>query len=159
MIRTAPFTIVAALLAIPASAQQNFDDVQIETQPISDSVAVLFGRGGNIAVAHGTDATLIIDDQYAPLSTKIEMAVADLGAGPVKYVVNTHWHGDHTGGNENFGNTGATIFAHDNVRVRLSESQQRGDRSIGPRPRAALPVVTFPQGLRFHLNGDTSNIM
>ena len=159
MIRTATFAFAAATLASSAGAQQNFDDVQIETHPISDSVAVLFGRGGNIAVAHGTDATLIIDDQYAPLSTKIEMAVADLGAAPVKYVVNTHWHGDHTGGNENFGNTGATIFAHDNVRVRLSEPQQRGDRAIGPSPRAALPVVTFPQGLQFHLNGDTINIM
>lgn len=151
--------IAFATLAAPVGAQQNFDNVQIETEVLSDSVAVLFGRGGNVAVAHGEDATLIIDDQYAPLTEKIERAIADLGATSVEYVINTHWHGDHTGGNENFGKSGATIFAHDNVRARMSTEQRRGERVTPPSPPEALPVVTYPQGLRMHLNGDTINLM
>lgn len=160
MNRLAKISILAAspLLATAAHAQ-DFDDVEVRTQELSDSVAVLFGAGGNIAVAHGEDATLMIDDQFAPLSDKISSAVGALGAEPVKYVVNTHWHYDHTGGNENFGNTGATIFAHDNVRVRLASGGTVGGRDVAPAPHAALPIVTYPQGLRFHLNGDTINIM
>lgn len=143
---------VAALLAVPAAAQTDFDKVEIRAEEIAPGVAVLFGAGGNIAVSYGEDATVMIDDQFAPLSAKIEKAVADLGATPVKYVVNTHWHFDHTGGNENFGKTGATIFAHDNVRVRMAG----GDK---PSPRVALPVVTYDKGLRLHLNSDTMNLM
>ena len=121
---------------------------------------MLFGAGGNIGVSHGEDATVIIDDQFAPLSGKIERAIANLGAKPVKYVVNTHWHFDHTGGNEHFGGTGATIFAHDNVRVRMIAGSPEGSRfPVPPAPDAALPVVTYPQGMRFHLNGDTINLM
>ncbi|MEP0191005.1 MAG: MBL fold metallo-hydrolase [Erythrobacter sp.] len=146
------------VLASPAMGQNSLADVEIRTEQIAPGVAVLFGRGGNIAVGYGDDATVIIDDQFAPLSAKIEAAVAELGATPVKYVVNTHWHGDHTGGNENFGKAGATIFAHDNVRVRMATPQQRGERVIGPSPDAALPVVTFAQGLKFHLNGDTISL-
>lgn len=158
MIRFATFAAATALLATSATAQ-NFDDVQIETQVLSDSVAVLFGAGGNIAVGHGDDATVIIDDQFAPLSEKISAAIQELGATPVKYVVNTHWHFDHTGGNENFGKTGATIFAHDNVRVRLASGGNAAGNEIPPAPHEALPVVTYPQGMRFHLNGDTINLM
>lgn len=156
---TTTFAASAALFSFPAIAQTDWEAVEIEAEVLSDSVAVLYGRGGNIAVAHGDDATLIIDDQYAPLAPKIEAAIEALGATPVKYVVNTHWHGDHTGGNENFGKTGATIFAHDNVRVRLSEGGNIFGRDIPPAAREALPVVTYPQGLRIHLNGDTINLM
>ena len=91
------------VLASPAIGQNTLADVEIRTEQIAPGVAVLFGRGGNIAVGYGDDATVMIDDQFAPLSEKIETAVTALGATPVKYVVNTHWHGDHTGGNENFG--------------------------------------------------------
>ncbi|EAQ30180.1 putative secreted hydrolase [Erythrobacter sp. NAP1] len=147
------------ILASPLTAQTNWDSVEVTAEEVAPGIAVLFGRGGNIGVSHGEDATLIIDDQYAPLSEKIEAAIEGLGASPVRYVVNTHWHGDHTGGNEHFGETGATIFAHDNVRIRLAEPQQRGERTIGPSPKEALPVVTYPQGMRFHLNGDTINLM
>ena len=143
------------VLASPAIGQNSLADVEIRTEQIAPGVAVLFGRGGNIAVGYGDDATVMIDDQFALLSEKIETAVTALGATPVKYVVNTHWHGDHTGGNENFGKAGATIFAHDNVRVRMATPQQRGERVIGPSPDPALPVVTYAQGLKFHLNGDT----
>lgn len=143
---------VATPLAVPAAAQTDFDKVEIRAEEIAPGVAVLFGAGGNIAVSYGEDATVMIDDQFAPISAKIEKAVADLGAAPVKYVVNTHWHFDHTGGNENFGKTGATIFAHDNVRVRMAG----GDK---PSPSIALPVVTYDKGLRLHLNDDTMNLM
>ena len=147
------------VLASPAMAQDGFENVEIRTEEIAPGVAVLFGRGGNIAVGYGEDATVMIDDQFAPLSAKIEAAVAALGASPVKYVVNTHWHFDHTGGNENFGKTGATIFAHDNVRIRMAAGGSAAGRSTPPAPKVALPVVTYGQGLRFHLNGDTINLM
>ncbi len=148
----------APLLAVPVQAQRNFDDVEIRTEQIAPGVAVLFGAGGNIGVSYGEDGTILIDDQFAPLSEKIETAIATLGASPVKYVVNTHWHGDHTGGNEHFGKSGATIFAHDNVRVRMSTPQQRGDRVIEPSAKDALPVVTYGQGLRFHQNDDVIDL-
>jgi len=147
------------LLAVPSLAQGNFDGVEIKTEQIAPGAAVLFGRGGNIAVGYGDDATVMIDDQFAPLSTKIEAAVAALDAKPVKYVVNTHWHFDHTGGNEHFGKTGATIFAHDNVRVRMASGGSAAGNQTPPAPKEALPVVTYGQGLRFHLNGDTINLM
>ncbi len=159
MNRFAVFALAAAtpFLAVPSYAQRNFDDVEITVEEIAPGVAVLFGAGGNIGVSYGDDATVMIDDQFAPLSEKIEAAVAGLGATPVKYLVNTHWHGDHTGGNENFGKTGATIFAHDNVRVRMVDPSLSG-RDGEPAPKVALPVVTYGQGLRFHLNDDTINL-
>ncbi|MDP5103710.1 MAG: MBL fold metallo-hydrolase [Erythrobacter sp.] len=152
--------VFVALLAIvagvvPAHAQDSFDAVEIRAEPLAPGVAVLFGSGGNIAVSYGDDATILIDDQFAPLSKKIEAAIAALGASPVGYVVDTHWHYDHTGGNENFGRTGATIFAHENVRIRLAAGGNIGGNAIAPSPPEALPVVTFEQGLKFHRNGDT----
>ncbi len=148
-----------AIIASAASAQRDFSNVEVTAQEISPGVAVLFGSGGNIGVSHGDDETLIIDDQFAPLSGKIEAAIAELGATPVKYLVNTHWHFDHTGGNEHFGGTGATIFAHENVRVRMAAGGTAGGNPTPPAAPAALPVVTYAQGLRFHLNGDTINLM
>jgi glyoxylase-like metal-dependent hydrolase (beta-lactamase superfamily II) len=151
--------IAAGLCAIaPAQAQQNFDDVEITTEVIAPGVAVLFGAGGNIGVSYGDDATVLIDDQFAPLSGKIEAAVEALGATPVKYVINTHWHFDHTGGNEHFGKTGATIFAHDNVRVRMAAGGVAAGNRSEPAPKVALPIVTYGQGVRLHLNGDTLDL-
>lgn len=151
-------TTLAIGLAVPAQAQQNLDDVEITTEVIAPGVAVLFGAGGNIGVSYGDDATVLIDDQFAPLSAKIEAAVAALGASPVKYVVNTHWHFDHTGGNEHFGKTGATIFAHDNVRVRMAAGGVAAGNRSEPAPKAALPVVTYGQGVRMHINDDTLDL-
>ncbi|GMN01472.1 MBL fold metallo-hydrolase [Erythrobacter sp. MTPC3] len=148
-----------ALVAAPTSAQRDFSQVEVTAEEIATGVAVLFGAGGNIGVSHGDDATVIIDDQFAPLSGKIEAAIASLGASPVKYVVNTHWHFDHTGGNEHFGGTGATIFAHDNVRIRMAEGGMAAGNNTPPAPDIALPVVTYGQGMRFHLNDDTINLM
>lgn len=147
------------VIASPLAAQRDFSEVEITSEELAPGVAVLFGAGGNMAVSHGEDGTILIDDQFAPLSEKIEGAVAYLGATPVKYVVNTHWHGDHTGGNEHFGGTGATIFAHHNVRVRMSSPQTRGERVTPPSPKAALPVVTYERGVTFHLNGDTIDVV
>ena len=146
-------------IASPLAAQRDFSEVEITSEELAQGVAVLFGAGGNMAVSHGEDGTILIDDQFAPLSEKIEGAVAYLGATPVKYVVNTHWHGDHTGGNEHFGGTGATIFAHHNVRVRMSSPQTRGERVTPPSPKAALPVVTYERGVTLHLNGDTIDVV
>ena len=145
------------VLATPASAQRDFDEVEIRTEQVAPGIAVLFGAGGNIGVSHGEDGTVLIDDQFAPLMGKIEAAIANLGASPVKYLVNTHYHGDHTGGNENFGRKGALIFAQENVRTRLKDGRDEPNPSA-PAPKAALPVITYDQGLRLNLNGDTVDI-
>jgi cyclase len=125
---------------------------------------VLFGAGGNIGVSYGEDGTILIDDQFAPLTPKIQAAVSGLGAQPVKFLINTHWHGDHSGGNENLGNAGAVIMAHDNVRVRLaagavSGAGTSGARTIAAAPRIALPVITYAEGLKLHLNGEEVRVI
>lgn len=145
-------------LSASASAQRNFDDVEIRAEQVAPGIAVLFGAGGNIGVSHGEDGTILIDDQFAPLSAKIEAAIAELGATPVRFLINTHYHGDHTGGNEAFGKKGALIFAQENVRVRLKEGRA-GENPIAPAPKDALPVVTYGQGLRLNVNGDTVDVM
>ena len=148
----------AMVLAAPGFAQRDFDAVEITSEEVAPGIAVLFGAGGNIGVSYGEGRTLLIDDQFAPLTEKIEAAVAELGAQPVHFIVNTHWHGDHTGGNENFGKKGAHIFAHENVRLRMSSEQQRGEQVTPPSPDDALPIVTFDRGVTLHLNGDTIDV-
>ncbi|MCC6318014.1 MAG: MBL fold metallo-hydrolase [Gemmatimonadaceae bacterium] len=150
--------LVAALAcATTLPAQQNFDTVQVRATALAGSVHMLVGSGGNIAVSVGDDAVFIVDDQFAPLTPKIQAAIARLTPKPVRFVVNTHWHFDHTGGNENFGKAGALIVAHDNVRKRMSTEQFMAalNRREPPSPPAALPVVTFSDGVTFHLNGDS----
>lgn len=161
MNRFAALALSATVLACggPSTAQRNFDDVEVTAEEIAPGIAVIFGAGGNIGVSHGDDGTILIDDQFAPLTGKIEAAVEGLGASPVAFVINTHWHGDHTGGNEHFGKAGATIFAHHNVRARMSTEQRRGERVTPASPDEALPVVTYDKGVRFHLNGDTIDVM
>ncbi|QLC23747.1 MBL fold metallo-hydrolase [Parasphingopyxis algicola] len=140
------------MIAGPACAQDGeMADVEIRTEQLAPGVAVLFGRGGNIGVSYGEDGTVLIDDQFAPLTGRIQSAIAGLGADPVRFLINTHWHGDHTGGNENFGEAGAVIMAHENVRVRMAANGRDG-RVV---PQAALPVVTYHDGVKLHLNGDT----
>lgn len=155
----AKLTALALLgLTTAASGQRNFDDVAVKAEQVAPGIAVLFGAGGNMAVSHGEDGTVLIDDQFAPLTDKIEASIAQLGATPVKFLINTHYHGDHTGGNENFGGNGALIFAQENVRARLKAGRD-GESPIAPAPKAALPVVTYDEGLRLNLNGDTIDIM
>ncbi len=143
-----------ALCAAPAYAQSDFDKVQIKTTPLAEGVYMLEGAGGNIGVSVGADGVILIDDQFAPLSAKIQAAVKKLGDQPVRFVINTHWHGDHTGGNENFARSGAWIIAQDNVRTRMSEDQFNRllDRKTPASPADALPVITFSDNMNFHLN-------
>ncbi len=153
---------VAALAATPVAAQeQDFSKVEIKVEKLAPGVAVLFGSGGNIGVSHGEDGNVIVDDQYAPLTDKIVAAIRTLDPDPVRFVVNTHWHGDHSGGNENFGKRGAVIVAHDNVRQRMSTEQvmRAFNSTIPASPKAALPVVTFGNGATLHLNGDTLHLI
>jgi glyoxylase-like metal-dependent hydrolase (beta-lactamase superfamily II) len=152
--------IVALGAAAPTLAQQDFSAVQIETVPVADGLYMLVGSGGNIALSVGDDGAVIVDTQYAPLSEKITAAVRAAGGGDIKFVVNTHWHGDHTGGNENFGNAGALIIAHSNVRVRLGTEQVMAafNQTVPASPAKALPVVTFPSRATFHWNGDVVNV-
>jgi len=145
----------AALIISGPSFAQDLSKVDIKTEQVAPGVAVLFGAGGNIGVSYGEDGTVLIDDQFAPLTPKIQAAVAALGAQPVKFLVNTHWHYDHTGGNENLGKAGAVIMAHDNVRVRMAAGQ--GNQK--PAAKAALPVVTYADGLKLHLNGEEIRVI
>ncbi|MFQ5570098.1 MAG: MBL fold metallo-hydrolase [Rhodothermales bacterium] len=147
---------LACLALVPTTAAQNFDDVEIQVQEVADGIYMLLGRGGNIGVSAGEDGVFLIDDQYAPLTEKIKAAVATVADGPIRFLLNTHWHGDHTGGNENFGEAGTLIVAHDNVRVRMSTEQinELWDRTTPPSPEGAWPVVTFNEAVTFHMNGE-----
>jgi glyoxylase-like metal-dependent hydrolase (beta-lactamase superfamily II) len=151
----------AVTVAVRASAlQQDFSKVEIKTVDVAPGVHMLIGSGGNIGVSSGTDGVLIIDDQYAPLTDKIRAAVAAISKDPIRFVVNTHWHGDHTGGNENMGGAGAVIVAHENVRRRMSTEQISAffKRTTPASPKAALPVITFTQDVSFHVNGDDLHV-
>ncbi|WP_430428672.1 MBL fold metallo-hydrolase [Parasphingorhabdus sp.] len=156
--------LASSALTLSACSQSNaqetdrFAAVEIKAQPLGEGIAVLFGAGGNIGVSYGPDGTVLIDDQFAPLTPKIQAAIADLGAEPVKYLINTHWHGDHTGGNENFGKAGALIMAHDHVRERMLGIQSSGRGNDPASPAEALPAVTYHDGLKLHLNGDEVHV-
>ena len=150
--------VISALACAPLRGvrAQNFDSVQVRAQQLRGGVYMLTGAGGNIGLSVGTDGAFIVDDQYAPLSAKIIAAVKSVTPQPIRFVVNTHWHGDHTGGNENIGKTGALIVAHENVRKRMSVEQFNAvfNRRTPASPAGALPVVTFTDSVTFHINGD-----
>jgi glyoxylase-like metal-dependent hydrolase (beta-lactamase superfamily II) len=156
---------LAVLLAFAGApttlAQTDFDKVEIKVVSVADGVWMLQGAGGNIGVSAGEDGVVLVDDQYAPLTPKILAAIKTVSERPVRFVVNTHWHGDHTGGNENLGAAGAVIVAHHNVRQRMSTDQFLAafDRTVPASPPAALPVITFADGVTFHLNGDTLEVV
>ena len=156
MRRLSVTALILASLAVPVWAQQDFSAVEIETIQVSGNVYMLVGAGGNIGLSVGEDGAFVIDDQYAPLSDKILAAIAELTDADVKFLVNTHYHGDHTGGNEAFGAAGALIIAHDNVRARMSTDQFRAifDQTIPASPAGALPIVTFSDEMTFNWNGD-----
>ena len=151
-----PAVCAAALFAAAATAQQDFSKVEIQTEKLADTVYMMTGAGGNLGLSVGEDAVFVIDDQFAPLTPKIQAAIAKLSAKPVKFVVNTHWHFDHVGGNENLGTAGALIVAHENVRKRMSVESfiEFFGMKTKPEPAVALPVVTFTRDVAFHLNGD-----
>jgi len=148
--------VLAGLLVLgPAVAQQDFSNVQIETTKVADDLYMLVGAGGNLSLSVGDDGAFLVDDQFAPLSDKILAAIAKVTDDSVRFLINTHFHGDHTGGNENIGRTGAIIVAQENVRARMSTDQFRAifNQPIPASPAAALPVVTFAEQINFHWNG------
>ena len=152
-------TLVIGLCAVIASASsaQDLAAVEIELIDLGDGIAMLIGQGGNIGLSVGKDGSFLIDDQFAPLTPKIRASVKAFGGGPVRFVLNTHFHGDHTGGNERLGESGAVIVAHHNVRERMSQEQRNGltGSVTPPSPALALPVLTFGEDVAFHLNGHT----
>lgn len=152
----AVIAVAAALGAAAAVAQNDMSKVEITPSSVGPQVWMLKGAGGNIGVFAGPDGVVLIDDQFAPLSDKIQAAVAKISDRPIRFVINTHWHGDHAGGNENFAAAGASIVAQDNVRTRMSShySNPVFGWSSEPSPPAALPVLTFPDSATFHLNGE-----
>ncbi|HEU4747739.1 MAG TPA: MBL fold metallo-hydrolase [Gemmatimonadaceae bacterium] len=149
-----------ALALLPLSrlhAQPDLSQVQVKVVPVAPGVYMLEGGGGNIGLSVGDDDAFLIDDQYAPMTAKVKAAVATVTSKPVRFVVNTHWHNDHTGGNEAMAGSGAIIFAHENVRRRMTTDQFLAafNARIPASPKKALPVVTFSDTLSFYLNGDT----
>ena len=153
---------ILGLLVCPALVSaQNFDNVQIRTIPVTEGIYMLQGSGGNIGVSIGDDGTFIVDDQYAPLTAKIVAAIAELTDHPVDFVVNSHWHFDHTDGNENFGRAGALIVAQDNSRRRM-ETDQIVRAFNRPQPAYAevgLPKITFLESMRFYYNNNTIDVI
>ena len=151
------FGIVHSPLALAADDEADkFKDVQIETVNVADGIYMLVGQGaGNIGVSVGDDGVFLIDDQYAPLTAKIKAAVAKLSGRPVRFVINTHWHGDHTGGNENLAREGTVVVAHDQVYERMTRENflSAFNDKVPPSPKAALPVISFNETVTFHLNG------
>ncbi len=147
-------------IAFVASAQQDFSKVEIQKVDVAPGVHMLVGSGGNIGVSSGADGVLLIDDQYAPLTDKIRAAVTAISKERIRFVVNTHWHGDHTGGNENMGGAGAIIVAHENVRRRMSKEHVSAffKATTPASPKAALPVMTFAEDVSFHVNGDELHV-
>jgi glyoxylase-like metal-dependent hydrolase (beta-lactamase superfamily II) len=150
------------LAAGSARAQQeDFSKVEIKTTKLTENIYMLEGAGGNIGVSVGDDGVIVIDDQYAPLTGKIQEAISKLSQKPIRFVINTHWHGDHVGGNENLANVGSVIIAHENVRKRMSSEQfiQLMNRKVPPAPPKALPVVTFTSDITLHLNGEDIHVI
>ncbi len=139
------------ILNISNLYSQDNQEVTIKIEKLSDHVFMLTGRGGNIGVSIGEDGVFMIDDQFAPLSEKILATIKGLSDKPIKLLVNTHWHGDHTGGNVNFQKQGVTIIAHDNVRKRLIETPKK-DKTM--RSKEALPVMTFNDKMKIYINGE-----
>jgi glyoxylase-like metal-dependent hydrolase (beta-lactamase superfamily II) len=155
--RSRPYALAVALVLaiLPAAAgAQGMDDVTIQTTPLGGGVIMLTGAGGNLAVSAGHDGAFLVDTQFAPLTGRIQAAVARVSELPVRLVVNTHWHRDHVGGNENFAKAGAVVIAHENVRRRMTSGGtiEVLQAEIPPATPAALPQVTFSDSLDVHWN-------
>ena len=160
-----PRILLAFALAICAApgalAQPDFSKVEIATTRLNETTYVMTGAGGNLALSIGEDAVFLIDDQYAPLTDRISAAIAKITPKPVRFVINTHWHSDHVGGNESLGKAGAIVFAHENVRGRMNSEQfiEFMRSTVPASPPGALPVVTFSRSLTFHLNAEEIRVI
>ena len=152
----------AALLALaPASAlaQAAPPSRALTVEQLTPQIAFLHGRGGNLLLFHGPDGSLLVDDDFAAAATEVARAVDGLGPGPVRYVINSHWHGDHTGANALLASRGAVTIGHHNVRVRMSAEQRIRGRAIPPEPEAMWPLLTYDGELTIHLNGEAIRIL
>lgn len=150
---------ILSLLMITCYAQEQ--EVTIKSTLVRDNVYMLEGQGGNMGLIVGEDGAILVDDQYARLSDKIKAAIAEITDQPVRFVVNTHWHGDHMGGNENFAKSGSTIVAHESVRSRVSTEQYNKfwDRTTPASPKGAWPVITFSESMDLHFNNEDIHIV
>jgi cyclase len=149
------------LTVVASDANAQGENVTINTTKLSNNTYMLEGSGGNIIVSVGQDGVFMADDQFAPLTEKIKGAISNITDQPVKFVINTHWHSDHTGGNENFGELGSIIVSHDNVRKRLSTEQFSAffNRTVPPLPEKGLPIITFSDNMTIFQNGDEIKII
>ena len=154
----AAVTALALLAAAPLAAQQDFSKVEIKASKVRGNIWMLNGAGGNIGVSVGPDGILIVDDKFAPLAEKIRAALKEVGGGQLKFILNTHWHGDHTGANPVFGPE-APIIAHTNVRQRLATEQRRGERVTPPMDPKGWPVITFDESVSVHFNGEEIKVI
>lgn len=153
----------AALLAVapmPAMAQAApAPPPPITVEQVAPGFAFLHGRGGNMLAFHGPDGSLLVDDDFTRDAERVAATVATLGPGPVRYVINSHWHGDHTGANALLANRGAVTIGHDNVRVRMSANQMIRGQTIPPEPEAMRPLLTYDGALTLHFNGEAVRIL
>ena len=145
----------------PKWPEIDFSKVEIETIKVTDKIYMLTGKGGNIGVSAGKDGIFLVDDQFAPLTDKIKDALNAIIREPIRFVLNSHWHADHTGGNENLGNSGVVIVAHQNVRLRLSTDQfiETLNKEFPAQPQDALPTVTFNDSMTFHFNDEEIHVI
>ena len=154
--KTLFIVLFSSLMTVSAEeAADEFSKVEIKTIELGHGIYMLMGMGGNMGVSVGDDGVFLIDDQFSPLTPKIKKAIAEISDKPVRFMINTHWHYDHTGGNENLGNDGVVIVAHDNVRERMSKDGfiKAFNKKIPAAPKVALPIITFNDTVTFHLNG------
>jgi glyoxylase-like metal-dependent hydrolase (beta-lactamase superfamily II) len=147
------FSLFLSITGTATFAQQDFSKVQIKATKVAGSVYMLEGSGGNIGVSVGDDGIVLVDDQFAPLAGKIKAALKDITDKPLRFVLNTHFHGDHSGGNAEFSKD-ATIMAHENVRKRLAQGTTVAGGEVKPAANEALPVITFNDRATVHLNGE-----
>lgn len=147
---------IMTILSLASARAQDAPAVTFTMTEIAGGIYMLRGQGGNIALSVGADGVFMIDDQYAPLTEEIRQEIKKITDQPVRFLINTHWHGDHTGGNESLGGTGTVIVAHENVRSRMSTEQVMKflNRTVPASPPGALPVITFDSAVSFHLNGE-----
>lgn len=151
MLRRVAILSVFIIAQLSSYGQGRFDDVVIKDYKLTDNIYMLEGAGGNVGIYINDDEVLMIDDQFAPLSDKLKAKIKELSGGKTTRLINTHWHGDHSGGNENFAKDGAMIIAHENVRERMSKEVVRGERVTPPSPQIALPVVTYKEGMQLFI--------
>ena len=153
--------VVATCLAISSAGFAQQSPVKVEASKVADNIYMITGKGGNIGLLTGAEGSFLIDDQFAPLTDKILEAVKSVGGDVPKFLINTHFHGDHTGGNENLGKAGTLIMSHHAVRERLVNGSYIGAFGMKSEPagKAALPTVTYSENMHLHLNGETINIV